>query len=188
VIGKYTIGFAFKLAAISGAIILGIGAAYQGFAVFGNRAVAGNPMWTERVLNPQDKALPYVLGHYMARGQLPPPLAVQDYLRQYDEDGNVLDGDCVIEVKGEIPLARWWTLSAVNENSVASLDSNTLTSGTAVLEADDTLILRISNSPQPGNWIKPPSNGNYRIAFAVHEAVENRSPTFKLPQVRQVGC
>jgi hypothetical protein len=186
--GRFTIGLAIKLAALVGATALGVGAAYKGFADFGNRAVAGNPMWMERVLNPQDKALPYVLGHYLAHGQLPPPLAVQDYIRQYDDDGNSLDGDCVVEVKGEIPAARWWTLSAVNTQAVAALDSNTLTAGTAVLEADDTLVLRIANAPQPGNWIKPPSNGNYRIAFAVHETVENRGSAFKLPQVHQVGC
>ncbi len=64
--GSLTSRLAIRLAAIAGAVILGVGSAYVGFADFGNRAIANNSRWTSRLLSSQDKAIPYVLGHYLA--------------------------------------------------------------------------------------------------------------------------
>jgi hypothetical protein len=177
-----------KAAALAGAVVLGVGSAYFGMANLGNRPIAENTSWTVRSGNPNDSALPYVLGHYLASGQLPPPLAVQDYHRDRDEEGATLTGSCVVEITGSVPEARWWTLSAVNGSGVSPEDRNTLTAGNAILEADDTLVVRISTSPQPGNWIKPPSNGTYAIALAVHEAIEADRAQLKLPRVQRIGC
>jgi hypothetical protein len=186
--GSFTIRLAIKLAALVAAIVIGVGSGYKGLASFGNRPVAGNAFWTTRALNLQDNALPYTTGHYLAHGQLPPPLAVQDFLRHADDDGRALDGDCIIEVKGTIPAARWWTLSAVDGEGVAISDENTLTAGSAVIEADDTLVLRIASSPQPGNWIKPPTRGSYSIAYTLHEAAPQQGAGIALPSVKRVGC
>jgi hypothetical protein len=175
-----------KLASLVAALVLGIGSAYQGLAALGNRPVENNPLWTIRTPANDESALPYILGHYLTHGQLPPPLSVQDFHRLRDDDQVALRGSCVVEITGEIPAARWWTISATTQAGVAPTDSNTLTAATALLESDGKLILRVSASPQPGNWIKPPANGAYAIALALHDAAGNGQLT--LPRVKQVSC
>ncbi len=187
-ISQFTTKLVIKAAALAGAVLLGVGSAYVGMAKLGNRPVPENVAWTLRSADPNDSALPYVLGHYLAGGQLPPPLAVQDYHRDKDDDGGTLTGSCVVEIKGIIPEARWWTLSAVNGSGTAPDNRNSLTAGNAILEADDTLVVRISVSPQPGNWIKPPSNGTYAIALTIHEATETARVPLQLPRVQRIGC
>ncbi len=187
-IARFSNTLAIRAAALSGVVVLGIGSAYVGMARFGNRPIHDNAAWSIRQGNPKDSALPYVLGYYLASGQLPPPLAVQDYHRDTDDDGGPLAGSCVVEVKSSVPDARWWTLSAVNSHNVSPDDFNTLTAGTAILEEDDTLVVRISTSPQPGNWIRPPSGGAYGIAFSVHDGADNGEVLQQLPHVRRIGC
>jgi hypothetical protein len=188
VINQFMNKLATKAAVLAGAVVLGVGSAYFGMANLGNRPVPENIGWTLRSGKPNDSALPYVLGHYLASGQLPPPLAVQDFHRDRDEESEILTGSCVVEISGSIPEARWWTLSAVNSSGTAPEDRNTLTAGNAILEPDDTLVVHISTSPQTGNWIKPPSNGTYGIALAVHEIAEAGRAPLKLPRVKRIGC
>jgi hypothetical protein len=177
-----------KGAALAAAALLGVGSAYRGLADFGEIAVAGNPQWHERILDAKHGALPYVTGHYLANGQLPPPLAVRDFQRRVDDQGQALKGSCVAEVKGAAPAARWWTISSVNPDGVAPTDSNTLTAGNAIVESDGTLIVRISSAPVPGNWIKPAQSGTYGIAVTLHDAAAGREQAIKLPAVSQGGC
>ncbi len=177
-----------KIAALGAAIVLGIGSAYQGLGSIGNKTVEDNVLWRTPGLASDESGLPYTLGRYLTKGQLPPPLSVQDFVRSVDDDQKRLDGSCAIELTGAVPAARWWTVSAVNSDGVAFSDSNTLTAGAAVLEADGKLILHVASSPQPGNWIKPPSSGNYSIALTLHDVVDDRGGPLKLPSIKQVSC
>jgi hypothetical protein len=169
-----------------GAIAAGIGSALYGFTHFGVAPVTNSAGWQSRSLDAQDSALPYSLAHFLMDGRLPPPASVKDFTRSADDAGVALDARCVVEIRGTIPQARWWTVSATDSEGLALRDSHTLTSGGAILEPGGELVLRISSTPQPGNWIRPPAN-RYRIALTLHDQLNTRTE-LTLPKVQQSGC
>ena len=63
------------------------------------KAVAGNDNWRE--YNAVDELLlPYAVGHFGSRGELPPPGVARYFQRTVDDEGSSLRGECIYEVKG----------------------------------------------------------------------------------------
>jgi hypothetical protein len=186
--GNFVARLGIRLAALAGAVTIGTGTALHGLSSFGLIPVEGSPLWQTRPLAIDSTALPYSLGNYLMSGQLPPPAAVRDFQRAADDAGKVLAGSCAVELRGKMPAARWWTIAAVDTNGVAWANSGALTSGGVIVEASGEVVVRISTAPQPGNWIRPPSSGAYRLALTLHDPVETRDDPAPLPGVVQEDC
>jgi hypothetical protein len=184
---KFATRLALSIGFFAATIAAGAGSALYGFTHFGLTQVANSPGWQTRSVDQQDHALPYALAHFLMEGQLPPPASVKDFTRAADDAGVAFDARCIVEVRGRIPPARWWTLSVTDNAGVALSDAHTITAGSAILESGGDLVLRISTAPQPGNWIRPPSN-SYRLALTLHDQTSVRNEQVVLPKVQQSGC
>jgi hypothetical protein len=140
--------------------------------------------WAEIKPEGDDLNSLYLAGHFLRRGEVPPLKGSRFFVRQVDDDGNTLRGDCVVSLDGKIPDARWWFVSANIKGARTALDA-----GEAVREASGEYTISISENPVPGNWLVPPSGGSYELSLVLLDAVaETTTDTIKLPIVKRLWC
>jgi hypothetical protein len=182
----------YRLAIAGGSLavgaILGVFSVYYAFSKAGVAPVPEQDGWEQRSAAPNSPIFPYVLGHYLAEGQLPPPQSAVDLWRHITADGKELRGDCSVVLEGTIPASRWWTLAAVNKDGIAEGVRGVLSASSAILEADGSIVIRISIDPQPGNWVTPASGGTYALALTLHDPIVPFPPGEPLPTLKQGGC
>ena len=75
-------------------LALGLGSAMQSLDGWGMQRVTDNPGWKEWRLSINDRLQPYALGHFLASGSVPTPISTHYFVRELDDDGNGLRGDC----------------------------------------------------------------------------------------------
>lgn len=145
--------------------------------------IAGG-QWLE--IKPDGDSLdsPYLSGHFLRRGEVPPLKGSRFFVRQLDDEGNILRGDCVVALEGKMPDARWWFVSADAKGKRTALDA-----GEAVREASGNYTVSISDSPVPGNWLVPPTTGAYALTLVLLDVASDASgPTPPLPTVKRLWC
>ncbi len=169
--------------AILGGLGLGVLTAIYALSTLGLKPVADSQGWREWRLGENDRMLPYSLGHFLGSGQVPPPKAARYYVRERDDDGNVLSGDCVFEISGPSIPARWWSLS------VGQKEASVLSAGQAMLDDAGNLKAVVSRHPLPGNWLTPPDSGSFTLTYIVVEPLKQKSDaSLVLPHVKKAGC
>jgi hypothetical protein len=147
-------------------------------------APIANSGWKEIRAGNQDLKSTYLAGHFLRRGQLPPPKGSRFFVRTADDDGNGLRGDCVVTVSGTFPVARWWFVSASSGKGRTSLDA-----AEAIRETSGETMLSLSMSPVPGNWLIPPSGGAYELQLVLFGLTEDAAGYVPpLPRVKRLGC
>lgn len=145
--------------------------------------VAGGK-WMEVKPDGDDFNAVYLSGHFLRRGQVPPLKGSRFFVRQLDDDGNTLRGDCVVTFEGKMPDARWWFVSADASDKRTALDA-----GEAVREASGNYTISISDNPVPGNWLIPPTTGTYALTLVLLDVVaETNGTTTSLPTVKRLWC
>jgi hypothetical protein len=126
----------------------------------------------------------YLTGHFLRRGEVPPLKGSRFFVRHVDDDGNTLRGDCVVNIDGKIPEARWWFVSADAGGNRTALDA-----GEAVREATGDYSISISENPVPGNWLVPPTVGSYAITLVLLDAAPDiAADKLELPVVKRLWC
>lgn len=169
--------------AILGGLGIGVITAIYALGSFGLKPVIDNPGWQEWRLSENDRMQPYSFGHFLSSGQVPPPKAARYYMRERDDEGNVLSSDCIFEISGPSTPARWWSLS------VGQKESSVLSAGQAMLDSDGTLKAVVSRHPLPGNWLKPPDSGSFTLTYIVTEPLKQKGDAvLALPHVKKAGC
>jgi hypothetical protein len=144
-------------------------------------ANADTGKWTEINLAGDSLNSTYLAGHFLRRGQVPPPNGVRFFVRDSDDDGNRLRGDCVTLMEGEIPSSRWWFVSADDGAARNGLDA-----GQVVREGDGQINISISTAPVPGNWLVPPSAGRFQVQLVLQGVLAEQP--LKLPGVKRLWC
>ena len=140
--------------------------------------------WKEIRSDGQDVSSTYLAGHFLTRGQLPPPKGTRFYVRSEDDDGNSLRGDCLVTIEGVIPGARWWFVSAASGDGRRAIDVSQV-----VREASGETSLSLSTYPVPGNWMVPPGAGGYELQLVLLGMGEDAGgipPA--LPRVKRLWC
>lgn len=169
--------------AIFGGIVAGLFTAMQALGTTGLRPVENGGGWKEWRFNENDRLLPYSLGHFLRNGQVPPPKASRFFVRETDDDGNVLSSDCVFRIDGPAIASRWWSLS------VGQTEASVLSAGEAVLDSVGNLNIVVSPHPLPGNWITPPDSGRFTVTYIVSEPAKQKdSAVLILPHIKKAGC
>lgn len=147
-------------------------------------APVANSGWNEIRIGGDSLSTLYRTGHFLARGQVPPPADVRMFTRDTDDEGNTLRGDCVVLVAGKLAASRWWFVGAENAGGIA-----TLSAGHVVREADGEVNVSISRRPTAGNWLVPLSDGSYVLQFIVHDAADDGAElALHLPTVKRLWC
>ena len=149
----------------------------------GLKPVEGGQGWQEWRLGDNDHTLPYSLGHFLGNGQVPPPKAARFYVRERDDDGNVLSSNCVFEISGPSIPARWWSLSAGEK------EASVLSAGQAMLDEAGNLKAVVSRHPLPGNWLTPPDSNSFTLTYIVTEPLKQKNDAkLVLPHVKKASC
>jgi hypothetical protein len=144
-------------------------------------AQAGAGKWTEISLAGDTLSGTYLAGHFLRRGQVPPPNGVRYFVRDTDDEGNLLRGDCVVSLEGSVPASRWWFVSVDDGSTRKGLDA-----GQVVREGDGQINISVSISPVPGNWLVPPSTGRFELQLILQGVFGD--PALKLPGVKRLWC
>lgn len=165
-------------------LVLGFGSAVQSLGSWGMRQVADNPGWKEWRLAPTDTMQPYALGHFLAEGSVPTPVSTHYFIRDVDDDGDRLRGDCIFMIDGPAISARWWSLSIQDVQAPSS--HAILSAGKTVLDNNLQLRATIALHPMPGNWLQPPDSGSFALKYVVSEPI--KGGTITLPHVKKGGC
>jgi hypothetical protein len=168
-------------------LAVGIGSAMYSLSVAGLMPPKQAQGWQEWNLDPESRTLPYALGHFLAADQMPPPRTSQQFVRKTDNDGKALRGDCAITIVGSLPTSRWWTLQSATLNGRIPNKQSIADMGTAVREADNSLVFKVSATPQPGNWMLPASNGSYMLVLTLHDTAVDTGDS-KLLSVTTGDC
>lgn len=145
----------------------------------------GNSGWSEIRVGGDTLTSTYLSGHFLRRGQLPPPRGARFFVRADDDEGNSLRGDCLVSVEGTMPTSRWWFVSASTGSARTSLDA-----AQTIREASGETTVSLSVAPVPGNWLVPPSNGGYElqlVLLGVDDAAAAGQQT-SLPRVKRLWC
>jgi hypothetical protein len=148
-----------------------------------NVATNGASGWVEIQAASEGFKAFYTAGHFLRQGEVPPPKGSRFFVRSADDDGNGLRGDCLVNVEGKMPDARWWMLNASSGALRSSLDA-----GQAVRETNGETNVALSTTPTPGNWIIPPRNGAYELQLVIHGLNDGAGQTLTLPRVKRLWC
>lgn len=124
----------------------------------------------------------YTMAHFLSRGQVPPPADVRLFVREKDDDGNALRGECLVTLHGRLPPARWWFVSSERDGEAPLR----LDAGHAILDPDGAITVNLARAPAPGNWIALESDGAYTLELVLHEPATGTMPP--LPSVKRGGC
>ncbi len=165
-------------------LLLGFGSALQSLETMGVQPVADESGWNEWRLSVDDRLQPYAMGHFLAAGSLPAPVSTHFYIRDLDDDGNPLRGDCNFVVDGPGLSARWWSLSVRNFESTKP--QAVLSAGRAVLDSNKQLHATIALHPTPGNWLQPDGKGTFTLTYVISEL--EKSELLVLPHVKRGRC
>jgi hypothetical protein len=108
----------------------------------------------------------YATAHYLLGGRLPPaPGQMLEMTAERDSDGQDIAASCTYVVSGKISGLAWWSLATTTSNSATPHVSAILTSDSSILESDGTLVITVSASPRPGNWLRPPEARKFALLF-----------------------
>lgn len=170
---------------IAGVLLVGgaLGLASAGNRLSDNRALENGPwrIWPARVI---PAASPYTLAHHLRHGRLPADASQSViFTAANDSDGDALRASCDYLISGPMPPVRWWSLGVES-------GSAPLTSGRVVLGPDGTFQARMSRFAMPGNWLRSPDRGRFRVTFALFGpggSLKDRPEKTELPQIRKDG-
>ena len=177
----------FALIAMATGIGIGVVTASWSLSHAGSSDVIGNPGWREWQLATQAGSTPYAAGFFLTGGTVPPASAhARSFFRNRDDAGNALTGDCVYVLNGKSTTLRWWSLSLANEDGSLSPGHPVLSAPSVVTAADGSLSIRIARRAQPGNWLRPSSEGRYALYFLAGSPAEGSG--LQLPTLTREGC
>jgi hypothetical protein len=121
-----------------------------------------------------DQADPYAKSHRAKSGRL--LLGSAEGLTFYaanDDNGASLNAACTYTVSGDIPPARFWTLSATDlENRPISARPglpSALNSHDVLYHADGSLTFTVSSKPAPGNWLAITPGRRFHLALTLFD-------------------
>lgn len=144
-------------------------------------APIANSKWKEIRVGGEDLKSSYLAGHFLRRGQVPPPKGTRFYVRNTDDEGNSLRGDCVVTLEGRMPASRWWFVSSASSSGRKTLDA-----AQAIREGSGEVTISISVSPVAGNWLVPADGGNYDLQLVLLGVDDDTPPV--LPSVKRLWC
>lgn len=119
---------------------------------------------------------PYARAILARTGEI--PLAAGEGLAfeaRIDDTGRPLQANCIYEIAGITPSARYWTLALYGNGGGAALEEpqrnrSATTSAAITRDEDGDYAITISPVAQPGNWLQPsPGNGRFDVVLRFYD-------------------
>ncbi len=183
---------------------LGLGSTYyavergqdKGFGaglIFG--AVKAGP-WTGWPKSGSRDADPYARALFARNGETPLGLTEGlGFLARADASGKPLSPSCDYVVKGSIPAARFWTLSALSSQGrplPAISARNGFTSSEILRDVEGGFEIKVSASAQPGNWLEVPTDQPLVLMLRLYDTALSANPfsvtASAMPSITKEGC
>jgi hypothetical protein len=170
--------------------VAGWASAIYSIEAVGSVPVEGSPQWRKWDLASGTSSNPYALAHFLLDGRFPPAQSLfQIYSTNRDEDGNILEPACAYSVITNEINERWWSLSVSPASTSEPLSLAVITSDEIVRASDGGVIINVSMSPSPGNWVKPEAGNSMEIQLLLtNESNGGANSTLTLPRVQRVAC
>jgi hypothetical protein len=112
-----------------------------------------------------------------------------------DGSGATLERDCSYRIIGEMPVARFWTLYAVDPSmaplAATGVREGRLQSNAVLHEADGAVIVTASPHPTPGNWLPLSGSGRMMLVLGLYDTPVASSTEISrvvLPRISKLGC
>ena len=130
------------------------------------------------------------------RGELPLGRAEGlAFLASSDDIGAALERNCTYRIAGEMPIARFWTLYAVDPSMTPlppiGIRPAALQSSAVLHEADGAVAVTASPNPSQGNWLPLSGSGRMILVFGLYDtpiASSTEISRVVLPRVSKLGC
>ncbi|NNE21949.1 MAG: DUF1214 domain-containing protein [Rhizobiales bacterium] len=90
-----------------------------------------------------------------------------------DKSGRPLSVDCIYQLSGRIPEARWWSLASYvpDGNAENTSPEFSMSAHDVIAEDDGSVVITISNEIRAGNWIKPAGDDEFTILLRLYNPV-----------------
>lgn len=162
--------------AVLGGAALGLYSAYwtlEREMLFGGQQAGPWTVWPQIGTRDID---PYARAVLARTGEI--PLAAGEGLAfeaRVDDSGRPLQGNCIYEIVGATPSARYWTLALYGHGGEAApmgpqRGRSATTSAAITRDEDGDYTITISPVPQPGNWLQPsPGNGRFDVIMRFYD-------------------
>jgi hypothetical protein len=184
------------IAAIPLFLITGIGAglATASQVIEGNvgRFSVNNGAWRTWPSAGSPNIDPYTRGHFLVYGRLPmSTFEAVEYIATSDSQGASLDPSCNYIIQGSMAPARWWRVTARQNDSPEVGAGESVLSQNALIEPNNQVRVIASRDPQPGNWLKLPRQSYLEFTltlFSPASSVKSGNAAVPLPQIVKEAC
>ncbi|QCK86599.1 DUF1214 domain-containing protein [Phreatobacter aquaticus] len=124
------------------------------------------------------------------------PLALADGLAliaETDDQGQPLDGRCTIRITGDLPPARFWTVTVADpafRPLVADSVRQGFTSYEVVRQQDKPIDVTVAPAARPGNWLPSGGAPSIRLILRLYDTpvATTISAGVTLPSIQRVSC
>jgi hypothetical protein len=177
------------------AIAVGLGSAYVGvFSMRGGDAQVRNGAWQTNLLTGGQTADPYLRTFVALTGLLALNKSETIYYEaNRDSAGEPLDGKCSYRIDGKDPDARWWSITVYGTDHFLlpnQAKRYSVTKNTVVRSADGSFSVRLSTTPEEGNWIATSENG-FELTLRLYnpgDSVRDHPDAVPLPSITKEAC
>lgn len=138
---------------------------------------------------------PYARAIYAQSGQIALASAEGILLSaDIDDSGARLTGRCTYQISGEVPPARFWTISAMTEAGTA-IDNPAarygFTSADVLRRSNGSFVIEAAPSVRPGNWL-PLGTDRFRLLLRLYDAapgsVLSHLDVSAVPSIKRESC
>lgn len=140
---------------------------------YGLGTVSAGP-WRAWPKSGTEDADPYARAALARAGELPLELADGlAFLASQDDKGNPLDGRCEIRLSGQLPQARYWTLTLTDQRGRLidnAADRFGFTSAEAVWNGDGSIDILLGPRARPGNWLPTGARDRVMLTLRLYDA------------------
>ena len=112
-----------------------------------------------------------------------------------DDGGDTLLRNCAYRMEGQMPPARFWTLSARDAGNgvirIAGGRLPALHSQALLRQPDNSVVVNVSRRPAPGNWLALGGSGPFSLVLTLYDtaiASSSRIAEVELPRILREGC
>lgn len=135
---------------------------------------------------------PYTRGHFLVFGRLPmSTFEAVEYIATSDSEGAGLDPSCNYIIQGPVAPARWWRITARQNDVLETGAGESILSQTALIEPNNQIRVIASRDPQPGNWLKLPKQSYLEFTltlFSPASSVKSGNAAVPLPKILKEAC
>lgn len=186
------------LSSILIALIIAIPSGFYGsayiFKYFDGFSHLNIGQWQATPLIGTHEADPYAKAHRLQHNNI--PLGSAEGLKfeaWRDNEKHLFNSNCTYKIIGTLPIARFFTLYAIDENFLL-IDGNApypsrLNSDDLILLNNDDVEITISAYAQPGNWLYIPKNKKFGLALTLYDSPidsENGLVTPLMPAINRI--